>query len=238
MTRRFDVTALGELLIDFTDSGLSPAGMQLFERNPGGAPANVLAALARFGHQTAFLGKVGADMHGDFLRDTLMTAGIDVRGLISDPEVFTTLAFVALDPGGERSFSFARKPGRTPVCAREELDCQRLRDTRVLHIGSLSMTREPVRSATVAAVHMARDAGAVISYDPNYRASLWPSQEAAEEQMRRLARQAGPDQAVGPGDGAVDRGARPPAGGPGPAAAGSRLRGRDPGAGGGPGSRR
>ena len=189
MTRRFDVTALGELLIDFTDSGLSPAGMQLFERNPGGAPANVLAALARFGHQTAFLGKVGADMHGDFLRDTLMTAGIDVRGLISDPEVFTTLAFVALDPGGERSFSFARKPGADTCLRQEELDCQRLRDTRVLHIGSLSMTREPVRSATVAAVHMARDAGAVISYDPNYRASLWPSQEAAEEQMRRLARQ-------------------------------------------------
>lgn len=190
MTRRFDVTALGELLIDFTDSGLSPAGMQLFERNPGGAPANVLAALARFGHQTAFLGKVGADMHGDFLRDTLMTAGIDVRGLISDPEVFTTLAFVALDPGGERSFSFARKPGADTCLRQEELDCQRLRDTRVLHIGSLSMTREPVRSATVAAVHIARDAGAVISYDPNYRASLWPSREAAEEQMRRLARQA------------------------------------------------
>ena len=189
MTRRFDVTALGELLIDFTDSGLSPAGMQLCERNPGGAPANVLAALARFGHQTAFLGKVGADMHGDFLRDTLMTAGIDVRGLISDPEVFTTLAFVALDPGGERSFSFARKPGADTCLRQEELDCQRLRDTRVLHIGSLSMTREPVRSATVAAVHIARDAGAVISYDPNYRASLWPSREAAEEQMRRLARQ-------------------------------------------------
>lgn len=118
MTRRFDVTALGELLIDFTDSGLSPAGMQLFERNPGGAPANVLAALARFGHQTAFLGKVGADMHGDFLRDTLMTAGIDVRGLISDPEVFTTLAFVAWTREASGAFPLPGSPGRTPVCAR------------------------------------------------------------------------------------------------------------------------
>lgn len=190
MTRRFDVTALGELLIDFTDSGLSPAGMRLFERNPGGAPANVLAALARFGHKTAFLGKVGADMHGEFLRDTLITAGIDVQGLISDPEVFTTLAFVALDPGGERSFSFARKPGADTCLRQEELDRQRLTDTRVLHIGSLSMTQEPVRSATLAAVNIARQAGAIISYDPNYRASLWPSRQAAEEQMRRLALQA------------------------------------------------
>lgn len=183
----FDVTALGELLIDFTDSGVSPAGMRLFERNPGGAPANVLAALARFGHPTAFLGKVGADMHGAFLRDTLAAAGIDTRGLVEDPEVFTTLAFVTLGQGGERSFSFARKPGADTCLRPEELDRRRLTDTRVLHVGSLSMTHEPVRNATLAAVETARAAGAVISYDPNYRADLWPSPEEAARQMRRLA---------------------------------------------------
>lgn len=107
----YDVTALGELLIDFTDSGTSPAGQKVVERNPGGAPANVLVALQRLGHSTAFVGKVGCDMHGAFLRQTLEENDVDCSGLASDPDYFTTLASVALDPTGERTFSFARKPG-------------------------------------------------------------------------------------------------------------------------------
>ena len=182
----YDITALGELLIDFTDSGVSPSGMRLFERNPGGAPANVLAAAVRFGRRAAFLGKVGNDMHGQFLRQTLRDAGIDVRGLVSADDVFTTLAFVTLDGGGERTFSFARKPGADTCLTADELDTEILQNTRVLHVGSLSLTDEPARSATFAAVELARQAGAVISYDPNYRAPLWLGPERAAEQMRAM----------------------------------------------------
>ena len=186
MSGRYDIAALGELLIDFTDSDVSPAGMRLFERNPGGAPANVLTAAARYGRKTAFLGKVGDDMHGRFLRQTLLDAGIDVSGLVLAEDVFTTLAFVALNDGGERSFSFARKPGADTCLRPEELNAAVLDSTRVLHVGSLSLTDEPARSATFAAVERAKAAGAVISYDPNYRAALWPDAETAAEQMRRL----------------------------------------------------
>lgn len=186
MNARFDITALGELLIDFTDRGLSDVGMRLFEQNPGGAPANVLAAAARLGERTAFIGKVGDDMHGRFLRDTLTAAGIDVTGLVLSPDVFTTLAFVALDGRGERHFSFARKPGADTCLRPDELDMPLLRSTRVLHVGSLSLTDEPARSATLAAVRAARQAGAIISYDPNYRAALWPDEATAAAQMRTL----------------------------------------------------
>lgn len=186
MTRRFDIAALGELLIDFTDCGLSESGMRLFERNPGGAPANVLAAAARLGRRTAFLGKVGEDMHGQFLRDTLANAGIDVTGLVRDQDVFTTLAFVALDDGGERHFSFARKPGADTCLRPEELNADVLQSTRVLHVGSLSLTDEPARSATFAAVELAKQAGAIISYDPNYRAALWPDTKTAAAHMRSM----------------------------------------------------
>lgn len=186
MTRRFDIAAMGELLIDFTDCGLSESGMRLFERNPGGAPANVLAAAARLGRRTAFLGKVGEDMHGQFLRDTLINAGIDVTGLVMDKDVFTTLAFVALGDGGERHFSFARKPGADTCLRPEELKTEILRSTRVLHVGSLSLTDEPARSATFAAVELAKQAGAIISYDPNYRAALWPDAKTAAAQMRSM----------------------------------------------------
>ena len=160
--------------------------MRLFERNPGGAPANVLAAAVRFGRRAAFLGKVGNDMHGQFLRQTLQDAGIDVRGLVSAADVFTTLAFVTLDASGERTFSFARKPGADTCLTADELDEEILRNTRVLHVGSLSLTDEPARSATFAAVELARQAGAVISYDPNYRAPLWSGPERAAEQMRAM----------------------------------------------------
>lgn len=134
MSARYDIAALGELLIDFTDSGVSPGGMRLFERNPGGAPANVLTAAARFGQRTAFLGKVGDDMHGQFLRQTLLDAGIDVSGLVLAEDVFTTLAFVVLNDRGERSFSFARKPGADTCLRPEELNAAVLDSTRVLHV--------------------------------------------------------------------------------------------------------
>lgn len=182
----FDVTALGELLIDFTPCGRSDAGMRLFEQNPGGAVANVLAACARFGLRTAFIGKVGEDMHGSFLRGVLDGAGINTASLLSTDEAPTTLAFVELDEDGERHFSFVRKPGADTLLRADELDDALLRGTRVFHCGSLSLTAEPSRTATLEAVRRAKSAGAIITYDPNYRAPLWPSEEAAAEQMRSL----------------------------------------------------
>ena len=180
------VTALGELLIDFTDAGTSAGGQKLFERNAGGAPANVLVALSRLGHKTAFMGKVGTDMHGQFLRSTLEADDVDCTGLVMDDDHFTTLAFVALSPEGERSFSFARKPGADTCLTADELALDVIRESRVFHVGSLSLTDEPARSATLAALGCAREAGCVMSYDPNYRASLWTSPEAASEQMRSI----------------------------------------------------
>ena len=180
------ITALGEILIDYTPMPRSAAGMQVFEQNPGGAPANVLACAARLGRETAFIGKVGCDMQGEFLRQTLVDAGIDTRGLRSDSDAFTTLAFVSLSGTGERSFAFARKPGADTRLRAEELDESLLTGTAVLHIGSLSLTDEPARGATLKAVETAKRAGAVISYDPNYRALLWPNKEAAVEQMRSV----------------------------------------------------
>lgn len=185
----FSVSALGELLIDFTDAGTSAGGQRLFERNPGGAPANVLVALERLGHKTAFLGKVGQDMHGEFLRATLEEQGIDTTGLVTDPDAFTTLAFVALAPNGEREFSFARKPGADTRITADELARDVIASSRVFHVGSLSLTDEPARSATLAALACARKAGCVLSYDPNYRANLWPSVEAAMDQMRSVVPQ-------------------------------------------------
>ena len=182
-----EVVALGEVLIDFTDAGESASGQKLFERNPGGAPANVLVALKRLGHEVAFIGKVGKDMHGEFLRQTLEGAGIDCSGLVSDPDCFTTLAFVALDANGDRSFSFARKPGADTRLAADELDRELIAGARLFHVGSLSLTDEPARSATLEALTCAKEAGCVLSYDPNYRASLWESAEAASEQMRSIA---------------------------------------------------
>lgn len=185
----FSVSALGELLIDFTDAGTSAGGQRLFERNAGGAPANVLVALERLGHRTAFLGKVGCDMHGAFLRATLEEQGVDTTGLISDPNTFTTLAFVALSADGEREFSFARKPGADTRITPDELARDVIAASRVFHVGSLSLTDEPARSATLEALRVAREAGCVTSYDPNYRANLWPSVEAAVEQMRAVVPQ-------------------------------------------------
>lgn len=180
-----DVTALGEVLIDFTPCGLSEAGKNLFEQNPGGAPANVLAALSKMGKKTAFIGKVGDDLHGKFLRKTLDDLEIDTSGMITDPDYFTTLAFVGLE-NGERSFSFARKPGADTQLRPDEVPADLLKQTKIFHFGSLSLTDEPARSATHFAVQTAKDAGALISYDPNYRAPLWPDVETAKEQMRSV----------------------------------------------------
>ena len=183
-SERYDVVALGELLIDFTESGRSADGMKLFEQNPGGAPANLLTVVSHFGYKTAFIGKVGEDMHGRFLIETLEKEGIDTRSVIRDPEQFTTLAFVGLDRNGERTFSFTRKPGADTMLRNEELDRTRLANCKVFHFGSLSLTDEPARSATWEAVRIAKGCGATVSYDPNYRASLWPDEETAAEVMR------------------------------------------------------
>lgn len=181
-----DIVALGELLIDFTSAGYSPAGMRLFEQNPGGAVANVLAAMTKLGDSAAFLGKVGNDMHGRFLKETLDNAGIDTRGLMLSDTVFTTLAFVSLSETGERTFSFARKPGADTQILPGELDEALLGNTRLFHFGSLSLTDEPARSATHHAVRFAKSRGAVISYDPNYRAPLWSDVSTARERIREL----------------------------------------------------
>lgn len=182
----YDITALGELLIDFTESGISQSSMKLFEQNPGGAVANVLAAAARCGRKTAFIGKVGRDMHGLFLKHTLDDVGIDTCGLVLSDDVFTTLAFVALSQEGERTFSFARKPGADTCLAQNEVNENILLNTKIFHIGSLSLTDEPSRSTTYFSVRRAKEASAIISYDPNYRASLWPNQSSAIEQMRLM----------------------------------------------------
>ena len=179
----FDVTALGELLVDMIQSGLSEQGNQLFEANPGGAPANVLAMLRKLGKRCAFLGKVGQDSFGDMLERTVREAGIDTRGLRRDPEIPTTLALVHTFPNGDRDFSFYRKPGADIRLRGEELDLERVRGCRIFHFGTLSLTDEPCLSATLEAVREAKEAGALLSFDPNLREPLWPSLDAAREQI-------------------------------------------------------
>lgn len=182
----FDVIALGEVLIDFTPAGRSAAGAQLFEQNPGGAPANVLTALTKLGHSTALIGSVGDDIHGAFLRETLEAVGISTRHLRVDADAFTTLAFVQLSDEGERSFSFARKPGADTRISPAELPNEAIASSRIFHFGSLSLTHEPARSATLQALRLAQEAGLIRSYDPNYRAPLWNSRDEAIAQMRAV----------------------------------------------------
>ena len=179
----YDVAALGELLIDFTQNGRSEQGNLIFEANPGGAPANVLAMLRKLGHSCVFLGKVGADAFGDLLEDTLRSADIDSRGLRRDKAVHTTLAVVQTFENGDRDFSFYRKPGADVNLYADELDEDALRSCRIFHFGSLSLTDEPVRSATHRAIELAKANGAIISYDPNLRRPLWESDEQAKEQI-------------------------------------------------------
>ena len=181
--KSFDVVALGELLIDFTQNGLSEQGNPLFEANPGGAPCNVLAMLQKLGRRTAFIGKVGADGFGTQLRKVAGEAGIDLRGLLDNPEVHTTLAIVHTKPGGDRDFSFYRNPGADMTLSENELSMELLSDCRIFHFGTLSMTHPGVRAATKAAVAAAKNAGAFISFDPNLRPPLWETMDDARVQM-------------------------------------------------------
>ncbi len=180
------ITTLGELLIDYTDAGFSATGNKLFEQNAGGAVANVAVAVRRLGYPSAFIGKVGSDMQGEFLIKELADFGVDITGIVSDDKVFTTLAFVSLSPEGERSFSFSRKPGADTMLQLFEVDEKKLKSSTVLAVGSLSLTAEPARSTTRHALNSAKGNGVTVAYDPNYRASLWENVETAKEQMRSL----------------------------------------------------
>lgn len=182
--KNLDVIALGELLIDFTENGFSANGNPLLEANPGGAPCNVLAMLQNLGKKTAFIGKVGKDAFGDYLKDTVCQAGIDVTNLIQDATVPTTLAFVHTAADGDRSFSFYRDPGADMMLSESEIDYSQIADAKIFHFGTLSMTHEGVRSATKRAVSYAREHGLLLSFDPNYRPLLWKDEETAKEMMR------------------------------------------------------
>lgn len=181
--KKYDVTALGELLVDFTMNGTSGQGNPVFEANPGGAPCNVLSMLQHLGKKTAFIGKVGEDALGKMLRDTVAEQGIDISGLVADKEVPTTLAFVHTAPDGDRSFSFYRNPGADMMLRKEEVDISLLKDTRIFHFGSLSMTDEAIESVTRMAVETAKEGGAWISFDPNLRPPLWKSLDRAKERI-------------------------------------------------------
>ena len=181
--KKYDVVALGELLIDFTDNGPSNQGNPLYEANPGGAPCNVLAMLRKLGYEAAFVGKVGADGFGKQLADVLKETGIATEGLRWDEYVHTTLAVVHTLPGGDRDFSFYRNPGADMMLTEEELPLDMIANCRIFHFGTLSMTHEGVRKATLKAIEVARANGALISFDPNLRPPLWNSLEDAAEQI-------------------------------------------------------
>ncbi len=179
----YDVVALGELLIDFTCQSVDEQGYPTMAAHPGGAPANFLAAVAKFGGKTALLGKVGTDAFGKLLTNTLEQAGIETCGLVADDDVFTTLAFVTLDEQGDREFSFSRKPGADTCLRYEEIDLGLIDGAKVFHFGTLSLTDEPARSATCQAVAYAKAAGKLITFDPNLRKPLWKDLQTAKEQM-------------------------------------------------------
>lgn len=181
--KTIDVTALGELLIDFTESGLSEQGNTLLEANPGGAPCNVLAMLTRLGRSTAFIGKVGDDSFGRHLKQVVAEAGIYTRGLLLDRAVHTTLAFVHKKPDGDRDFSFYRDPGADMMLEAREVPEELIAASRFFHFGSLSMTHPGVRAATRLALDLAEKHGCLISFDPNLREPLWDSLDAAREQI-------------------------------------------------------
>ena len=180
---KIDVTAMGELLIDFTENGISNQGNPLLEANPGGAPCNVLSMLTNLGHSTAFIGKVGDDIFGEMLKERVSGLNINIENLVTDKEVNTTLAFVHTAEDGDRSFSFYRNPGADMMLTEEEIPEELILETRIFHFGTLSMTHEKVRRATKKAVAIAKQAGAIISFDPNIREPLWNSMDEAREQV-------------------------------------------------------
>ena len=179
----FDVVALGELLIDFTENGASAQGNTLFEACPGGAPCNMLAMLRKLGKECAFIGKVGNDMFGRLLRQVILDAGIQADTLILDDEIPTTLAFVKTLPDGDREFSFYRNPGADMMLTEAELPLDLIQNAKIFHFGTLSMTHPGIRAATIRAVEYARENGALISFDPNLRPPLWDNLELAREQI-------------------------------------------------------
>lgn len=181
--KQYDAVALGELLIDFTECGRSGQGNPVLEANPGGAPCNVLAMLSRLGKQTAFIGKVGKDMFGDQLKAALKEVGIDTTGLKRDEKIHTTLAFVHTKEDGDREFSFCRNPGADVMLKEEDLEEALLKNCRIFHFGSLSMTHKACKAATKRAISIAREHGALLSFDPNLREPLWESLEDAKEQI-------------------------------------------------------
>lgn len=182
--KKYDVIALGELLIDFTQNGLSEQGNGLFEANPGGAPCNVLSMLNNLGKKTSFIGKVGNDQFGKTLKKALEELGIGTENLLMDNEVHTTLALVHTFADGDRDFSFYRNPGADMMLTVDELNLDLVRDTRIFHFGTLSMTHDGIRATTKKAVEAAKEAGALISFDPNLREPLWDSLDNAKEQVR------------------------------------------------------
>lgn len=181
--KKIDVTALGELLIDFTENGLGVSGNPLFEANPGGAPCNVLAMLSKLGKKTAFIGKVGEDMFGRQLSDAVKGARICTDGLVMDKNVPTTLAFVHTLAGGEREFSFLRNPGADMMLTKSEVNADIIRDSKIFHFGTLSSTHEGVREATRFAIDTAIESGALLSFDPNLREPLWKSLDDAKKEI-------------------------------------------------------
>ena len=178
-----DITAVGESLIDLTQTCVNELGIPVYAANPGGAPANLAVAAARLGASSAFIGKVGTDSYGTFLRNTLIDNKVDVTGMITDPVSRTTLAVVALDKSGERTFSFYRDPSADVNLRSDEIADEQLKNTKFLHFGSVSLTTDPARSATLHAAKTAKQYGATISYDPNYRASLWSDEATAIQRM-------------------------------------------------------
>ena len=181
--KQFDVVALGELLIDFTENGISDQGNQLFEANPGGAPCNVLAMLTKLGKKTAFIGKVGNDMFGRRLKDSLEEVGIDTRNLVMDEEVHTTLAFVHTFEDGDRDFSFYRNPGADMMLTKGEVQDELIKSSRIFHFGTLSSTHEGVREATRHAIQVAKENGLIITFDPNLREPLWKDLDDAKAEI-------------------------------------------------------
>ena len=186
----YDVVALGELLIDFTTQSIDSDGYPTMAAHPGGAPANFLAAIAKFGGKVGMLGKVGTDTFGKLLTNTLRGAWIETKGLEAADDVFTTLAFVTLDENGDREFAFARKPGADTQLTFDELDLSLIDETRVFHFGTLSLTGEPARTTTYRAVEYAKAHGKLVTYDPNLRKPLWNDLNEAKEQMLWGLRQA------------------------------------------------
>ena len=181
--KKFDVTALGELLVDFTENGISAQGNTLLEANPGGAPCNVLAMLKNLGKKTAFIGKIGNDALGKMLKKTVKDQGICIDNLVEDEEIHTTLAFVHSDKDGDRSFSFYRNPGAVLMLQWEEINVDFLVNTKIFHFGTLSMTEEEIKNVTKKAVQKAKENGVLISFDPNFRPPLWKDMEDARQQM-------------------------------------------------------